>query len=179
MRTGCSTFNVDQPAMHTAEQIIHQLELRSHPEGGYYVQTYCSREGIAAAALPQRFGGDRFFSTAIYFLLDKNQYSAFHRIKSDEVWHFYEGSALHIYVLHPDGRGEILRLGNDIANGYSFQHVVPAGCWFASKPADHRGFSFAGCTVAPGFDFSDFEMADKVQLLKRYPAFSEWIHLLC
>lgn len=165
--------------MVTAQQLIHQFQLQPHPEGGYYSQTYCSKETIPAAALPQRFRGARYFSTAIYFLLEKGQHSAFHRIKSDEVWHFYAGVGLHIYVLHPDGRAELLKLGNDLANGYSFQLVVPAGCWFASKPVDDKRFTFVGCTVAPGFDFNDFEMAKKEQLLKEYPAHREWIEALC
>lgn len=164
--------------MLSASQLITQFGLQPHPEGGFYLQTYCSKEVIAATALPARFSGDRYFSTAIYFLLEGKQFSAFHRIKSDEIWHFYTGNALHIYVLHPDGKGELLKLGNDPVNGYSFQQMVPAGCWFASKPINENGFSFAGCTVAPGFDFTDFEMGKTEQLLKQYPQHEEWIRLL-
>lgn len=164
--------------MLNASELITQYELQPHPEGGFYLQTYCSKEVIAATALPARFSGDRYFSTAIYFLLEGKQFSAFHRIKSDEIWHFYTGIALHIYVLHPDGKGELLKLGNDPVNGYSFQQMVPAGCWFASKPVNENGFSFAGCTVAPGFDFTDFEMGETGQLLKEYPQHEEWVRLL-
>ncbi len=164
--------------MLNATQLITQYELQAHPEGGFYLQTYCSKEVIAVTALPARFSGDRYFSTAIYFLLEGKQFSAFHRIKSDEIWHFYTGIALHIYVLHPDGKGELLKLGNDPVNGYSFQQIVPAGCWFASKPINENGFSFAGCTVAPGFDFTDFEMGETEQLLRQYPHHEEWIRLL-
>ncbi|HKO79557.1 MAG TPA: cupin domain-containing protein [Chitinophagaceae bacterium] len=162
--------------MVTARQLIAQYQLQPHPEGGYYLQTYCSDEKIPVDALPGRFDGDRYFSTAIYFLLEGKQFSAFHRIKSDELWHFYTGIGLHIYVIHPDGKGEVLKLGNDLSNGYSFQHVVPAGCWFASKPVDENGFSFVGCTVAPGFDFADFEMGERDELLKEYPEYKEWIN---
>lgn len=164
--------------MVTATQLITQYQLQQHPEGGYYLQTYCSREKIRVDALPGRFGGDRYFSTAIYFLLERKQFSAFHRIQSDELWHFYTGTGLHIYVIHPDGKGEILKLGNDLGNGYSFQQMVPAGCWFASKPVDENGFSFVGCTVAPGFDFADFEMGERKALLKEYPQHQEWINIL-
>ena len=164
--------------MLSASQLITQYELQPHPEGGFYLQTYCSKEVIAVSALPTRFSGNRYFSTAIYFLLEGKQFSAFHRIKSDEIWHFYTGIALHIYVLHPDGKGELLKLGNDPVNGYSFQQMVPAGCWFASKPINENGFTFAGCTVAPGFDFTDFEMGKTEQLLKEYPQHEEWIRLL-
>ncbi len=163
----------------TAADYIEKLQLQPHPEGGYYRQTYVSEEQLNAAALPQRFGGDRSVSTAIYFLLEGKDYSAFHRIKSDELWHFYTGGGLHIYVIHPDGRGEVLLLGNDLANGYHFQQVVKAGCWFASKPANENSFSLVGCTVAPGFDFADFEMAKEGELLMEYPQHEEWIRMLC
>lgn len=165
--------------MITAKELIERYNLKAHPEGGHYLQTYYSTETIPAGALPGRFGGDRCFSTAIYFLLAGKQFSAFHRIKSDELWHFYNGVGLHIYVLHPDGKGEVLKLGADLANGYSFQQVVPAGCWFASRPVKEDGFSFVGCTVAPGFDFVDFEMAKKDELIKQYPQYEDWIEILC
>lgn len=165
--------------MITVKELIERYNLQAHPEGGHYLQTYYSTETIPADTLPGRFGGDRCFSTAIYFLLAGKQFSTFHRIKSDELWHFYNGVGLHIYVLHPDGRGEVLKLGADLANGYSFQQVVPAGCWFASKPVDENGFSFVGCTVAPGFDFADFELAKKDDLIKQYPQYGDWIEILC
>ena len=165
--------------MLTANELIQKYRLHTHPEGGYYSQTYCSSEMIPMDGLPPRFNGSRYFSTAIYFLLEGKQFSAFHRIKSDEVWHFYTGTGLHIYVLHPDGRGELLKLGDDLANGYAFQQVVPAGCWFASKPADEKGFSFVGCTVSPGFDFADFELATGEILAKEFPSYADWIYQLC
>jgi predicted cupin superfamily sugar epimerase len=165
--------------MITARELIERYNLQAHPEGGHYLQTYYSTETIPTDALPGRFGGHRCFSTAIYFLLAGKQFSAFHRIKSDELWHFYNGVGLHIYVLHPNGRGEVLKLGADLANGYSFQQVVPAGCWFASKPVNENGFSFVGCTVAPGFDFADFELAKKDDLVKQFPQFEDWIEILC
>jgi uncharacterized protein len=165
--------------MLTTESLIAQYKLKTHPEGGHYLQTYKSDEIIPKASLSNRFKGDRSFSTAIYFLLEGKQFSAFHRIQSDELWHFYTGVGLQVYVIHPDGRGEILKLGDDLANGYSFQQVVPAGCWFASKPITENGFSFVGCTVAPGFDFVDFELAEKKVLLKEYPQHAGWIDELC
>ena len=162
--------------MLTARQLITQYQLQAHPEGGYYLQTYCSAELIQKDALPDRFKGDRYFSTAIYFLLEGKQFSAFHRIQSDELWHFYAGVGLLIFLLHPDGRGEVLKLGDDLVNGYLFQQMVPSGCWFASKPVSENGFSFVGCTVAPGFDFADFELAKKEVLLKEYPNHADWIN---
>jgi predicted cupin superfamily sugar epimerase len=162
-----------------AKDYVGKLKLQPHPEGGYYRRTYESDEQLTVAALPDRFTGDRFISTAIYFLLEGADYSAFHRIKSDEVWHFYAGAGLHIYVIYPDGRGEQLLLGDDLHNGYQFQQVVKAGCWFASKPAKIESFSLVGCTVAPGFDFADFEMAAQEDLLQHYPQHREWIESLC
>ena len=164
--------------MITARDIILKYQLIAHPEGGYYRETYRSAEIIPPGALPHRFDGPRHFSTAIYFLLEGSQFSAFHRIKSDECWHFYAGVGLHIYLLNADGRAEMLKLGSDLKNGYSFQQMVPAGCWFASKPVSEDGFSFAGCTVAPGFDFADFELADRRKLIEDYSLYKEWINLL-
>lgn len=165
--------------MITAEQIIQQYKLLPHPEGGYYKQTYISEETIPASGLPERFSSARHFSTAIYFLLGGTDFSAFHRIKSDELWHFYAGEGLHIYVIHPGGEVELLKLGNDLSNGYSFQHVVKAGCWFASQPVTQNSFSLVGCTVAPGFDFADFEMGERNHLLETFPQHQEWISRLC
>lgn len=134
---------------------------------------------IAAEALPDRFAGCRPFSTAIYFLLEQENFSAFHRIKSDECWHFYAGGPLHIYVLQQNGVLVTVTLGNEIEKGQLFQYVVPANCWFASCPATGSIFSFAGCTVAPGFDFDDFEMADPNSLVKLYPQHQVIIRQLC
>ncbi|MBY0479030.1 MAG: cupin domain-containing protein [Chitinophagaceae bacterium] len=178
-RQVCCSIFADVMSMYTVQQYITQFHLQPHPEGGYYCRTYASDESINAAALPVRFNGNRLLSTAIYFLLEGKQFSAFHRIKSDELWHFYTGAGLHIYVIHPDGNAEILKLGNDIENGYRFQQLVKAGCWFASMPVDENSFSFVGCTVAPGFDFEDFELADKATLLQQYPQHEQWINQLC
>lgn len=165
--------------MNTADQLIALYHLQPHPEGGWYKETYRSNESIPANALPQRFTGSRSFSTAIYFLLEQGNYSAFHKIKSDECWHFYAGDALEIFILSPDGELEIFLLGNDIENKQVFQHVVPANCWFASRPAKESRYCFVGCTVAPGFDFEDFEMANANDLIKTYPLHSQLIHELC
>jgi predicted cupin superfamily sugar epimerase len=165
--------------MPTAKQLIQQYNLQAHPEGGWYKETYRSNESIAAEALPERFGGGRAFSTAIYFLLEQGNFSAFHRIKSDECWHFYTGGSLLIYEIDITGTLTITTLGNDINNGQLFQYVVPANCWFASRPAPDSKFSFVGCTVSPGFDFTDFELADKNTLAVQYSQHSKIIQQLC
>ncbi|NCI46526.1 cupin domain-containing protein [Sediminibacterium soli] len=161
------------------KDLIRQLQLQPHPEGGYYRETYRAAETMAAASLPGRFTGDRVFSTAIYFLLEKGNFSAFHRIQSDECWHFYAGDPLQVHVIYPDGRYGLIRLGNDPVNGCSFQAVVPAGCWFASETALGGSYSLVGCTVAPGFDFADFELAKQAELLSAYPSHATVIRRLC
>ena len=156
------------------EELIQSLQLQPHPEGGFYRETYRASEKIAPAHLPARFGGDRAFSTAIYFLLRSQDRSVFHRIQSDEVWHYYAGSTLSIYVLQ-QGRLVVHKLGAQPSRGESFQVVVPAGCWFGALVDEPSSFVLAGCTVAPGFDFADFEMAERDALLREFPDHHEII----
>lgn len=162
----------------TAQYWVKHLNLLPHPEGGYYKETYRAAENIPQQALPGRFGGERSFSTAIYFLLESGQFSAFHRIAADELWHFYAGSALTISVIHPNGQYEEINLGTDVQNGQSLQAVVPHGAWFGSRVAAENSFALVGCTVAPGFDFADFEMPARSTLLEQFPQHSSIIHTL-
>ena len=150
---------------------IERLDLRPHPEGGYFRETYRASESIAAAGLPERFGGARAFATAIYFLLTRDAFSAFHRIRSDELWHFYAGSPITLAVLDAEGKGQLATyaLGRDPTRGESLQVVVPAGAWFAAEVASAGAYALVGCTVAPGFDFADFELGARAQLLEHYP----------
>jgi predicted cupin superfamily sugar epimerase len=148
---------------------IEKLQLEAHPEGGYFRQTYRSEIVIAREALPAGFTGARAVSTAIYFLLEGKNFSAFHRLRSDEVWHFYAGEPLMVHVIDRAGKYSSIRLGRDLDAGEVPQAVVPAGCWFASHMADWSSFAVVGCTVAPGFDFEDFEMAKREELVARYP----------
>ena len=149
--------------------LVEKYKLLPHPEGGFYKENYRAAEIIPNASLPKRFHGDRNYSTAIYFLLEAGDYSAFHKISSDECWHFYSGCPLLIYIIHINGKMEMIKLGNDILQGEQFQAIVPAQCWFASEPAPGSAYSFVGCTVAPGFDFDDFELAKKEELSKLFP----------
>jgi len=148
---------------------IQKLQLSEHPEGGYFKETYRSDEFIDGGHLPERFTGARSLSTAIYFLLEGTQFSAFHRIKSDELWHFYTGSSLTLYVIDPKGSLSQIKLGSDFENGEVFQAVVKAGCWFGAVVNDPTSYSLVGCTVAPGFDFRDFELGERQKLLAWYP----------
>lgn len=155
--------------MEIYQQLIDRYELQPHPEGGWYKQTYRCKEMAGKDTLPARFNGDRPFSTAIYFLLADGNFSAFHRIKSDECWHFYAGDPLEVFVIAEDGSLLITTLGQNIAKGQLFQYMVPANCWFASRPATGSAYCFVGCTVSPGFDFADFELALAAELLQEYP----------
>lgn len=172
-------MNSDTPV----QQLIKQFGLLPHPEGGHYRETYRGLMSVKAPA------GPRAASTAIYYLLEADDYSAWHRIASDELWHFYAGSALNIYVLDPANGLSVIRLGNPLTEaGCVFQAVVPAGLWFAAEPVSRAqgaqengvgaGFALVGCTVAPGFEFSEFELADSGALIGRYPEHAELIRRL-
>jgi uncharacterized protein len=152
-----------------AQHWITKLDLTPHPEGGYFRQTYCADLMIAKETLPPNFTGPRSASTAIYFLLDGEDFSAFHRIRSDELWHFYAGNSLEIHVIDPAGAYSRLLLGNDPDAGENFQAVAKAGCWFASRAQNPNSFALVGCTVAPGFDFEDFELAKRSELRRLFP----------
>jgi predicted cupin superfamily sugar epimerase len=146
---------------------IRKLGLEPHPEGGYYRQTY--RADLVLEGLPRQFSGPRAASTAIYFLLEGENFSAFHRLRSDEVWHFYLGATVTVQVIEADGRYVQVQLGSDPEAGEVLQAVVKAGCWFASQIKDGGAFALVGCTVAPGFDFDDFELAERDRLVELYP----------
>lgn len=160
-----------------AKYWIEKLRLEPHPEGGYFRQTYKSSLVIEKAALPC-FVGSRAASSAIYFLLERENFSAFHRLRSDEMWHFYAGSPLVVHVINPAGAYSSILLGSDPEAGQSFQAVVPAECWFASHVVDWKSWALVGCTVAPGFEFEDFEMAKREELLREFPHQREMIEKL-
>lgn len=161
------------------EVLVNHYNLMPHPEGGFYRQTYVAAEYIPQAALPSRFDSTRPFSTAIYFLLPHGNFSAFHRIKSDEVWHFYKGCPLNIHVIHPNGDYALMKLGNNFGRNESYQLVVPANAWFASEPMSSEGeYALVGCTVSPGFDFADFDLADARMLVEQYPNHEQLIKRL-
>ena len=151
-----------------AQSYIQALQLQPHPEGGFFRESYRSEQTMQAPA-PGGGSVQRNVCTAIYFLLEAGNFSAFHRIKSDEIWHFYAGQALEVLELLPDGELCCTRLGSDILRGEIPQYVVPADTWFASRVVDGGTFSLVGCTVAPGFDFADFQLARRQELLEIFP----------
>jgi len=154
---------------HNAAYWIEKLRLERHPEGGYFRQTYKAELLLPKTAMPAEFAGERAASTAIYFLLSGDDFSAFHRLRSDEIWHFYVGSPLIVHVIEPKGEYRAILLGSDLEADEVLQAVVPAGCWFASHVADRRSSTIVGCTVAPGFEFEDFEMGKRKELVSMYP----------
>jgi predicted cupin superfamily sugar epimerase len=163
----------------TADYWIKKLQLSRHIEGGSFRETYRSELSLSQNQLPKGFGGERNISTSIYFLLEQDQFSAFHRIASDEQWHFYYGGTLVVYEIQPDGFLIEHRLGGDPElEDEQFQCVIKAGSWFASKPAEGAAYSLTGCTVAPGFDFEDFKLADRAELINQFAEHEALITML-
>lgn len=157
------------------EQIIQKLELKPHPEGGFYKETYRSEGEIDIESLDPEFTGTRNYSTCIYFLLTSGKPSAFHRIKQDEIWHFYDGSPIKLHTISEKGFHKSFIIGRDLLNGEIPQLVVKGGHWFAAEVINRNDFSLVGCTVAPGFSFDDFELPTRKKLLERFPQHHELI----
>lgn len=154
---------------YTANYWIEKLQLEQHIEGGAYRRTYEAALQLPQTILPGSFNGDRPVATGIYFLLQANQFSAMHRIASDELWHFYYGDALEIFEIKKEGTLHIHLLGNNPANGEQFQAMVQSGSWFGSKVTKAGSYSLVGCTVSPGFHFDDFELGARETLIEQFP----------
>lgn len=161
-----------------AQTCIQQLALRPHPEGGYYRETYRSHATTVVANNSVPGSAERNVCTGILFLLEAGNFSAFHRIASDEMWHFYAGQSIEIVEIEDSGQLFTTRLGPDFLSGDTPQHVVPARRWFASRLAPGGNFALVGCTVAPGFDFADFELASRSELTALYPQHGALIRAL-
>jgi hypothetical protein len=169
----------DGAAKAGAEAIIARLGLAPHPrEGGWFRETYRAAETLAAPALAARYGGARAVATAIYYLLTPNTCSALHRLASDEIFHFYAGDPVEQLQLHPDGRGAVVTIGVDLAAGMRPQVVVPRGVWQGARLAAGGRYALLGCTVAPGFDYADYEAGARALLAAAYPDFASWIEAL-
>jgi predicted cupin superfamily sugar epimerase len=154
--------------MNELDALITQLQLKPHPEGGFYRETYRDKYSVDIANL-----GRRNFSTCIYYLLTADTFSAFHRIKQDEIWHFYLGKPVHLHLIDSKGEYSEVLVGNNITENQTPQVVVPAYCWFAAHV--ESDFALVGCTVSPGFDFSDFELANREELIRQFTDLSEII----
>jgi len=160
--------------MLTHHDVIRVLDLQPHPEGGFYRETFRAEDLVFPVPSPLSGRGPRAASTAIYYLLESGSFSRFHRVRSDEVWHHYLGAPLELHLLEPAGR-TTHRLGPHLERGERPQVVVKSGVLQAARPADDTGslgthdFSLVGCTVAPGFDFDDFEMPSRSDLVAMFP----------
>ena len=158
------------PHQNEISSLTKKYNLLPHPEGGFYSQTFKSDLSVTAPF------GPRSASTAIYFLITPGSVSRLHRLQADEVWHFYLGDPMTIIELKPDGSTCSTILGSDIINTNQVcQHVVRAGTWFGSYPNEGSHYSFVGCTVAPGFEFEDFEMGSRKKLVGEYGEVEEEI----
>lgn len=155
----------------TAADLVRDLHLLPHPEGGFFRETYRAA---------QRLDSGRAVATTIYFLLPAGQVSRLHRIDADEGWHHYLGGTLEIFELDEadPSRQHVTRLGKDLRNGEVPQHVVPAGRWFGAAPAPAAPYALVGCTVAPGFEFARFELGDRARLLAQFPAAASTVQRL-
>ncbi len=160
--------------MTRVEELVELLHLKPHPEGGFFRENYRSERNIPEDALPQGYGGTRNHSTAIYFLLPATTFSAWHRINQDEVWHHYEGGTIRIHMISVIGTYACVEVGPDLKKKQEFQVVIPGQTWFACEVLD-QDYALAGCTVAPGFSFADFELPTRQQLLDRFPQHAEII----
>ncbi len=156
-------------------ELVRRFQLKAHPEGGFYAETYRSPDVIPVHCLPEGVMGAKNVCTAILYLLAGSDFSALHRIRQDEMWHFYLGGPLRLVMISPEGKLTEVLLGQNVAAGEYVQYVVPAGYWFGARPVDATAFSFVGCTVAPGFDFDDFELGDRAELLEDFPRHKETV----
>ncbi len=164
--------------MNDVKKIIEKLGLEPHPEGGYYKQTYKSQGSISSNCLPENFDGTRTYSTCIYFMLTSSSFSAFHRIQQDEIWHFYDGSPIRLHVISPEGKYQETIIGRDVLSGQHPQVVVPTGHWFAAEIPAKNAYALVGCTVSPGFEFEDFELANQESLIALFPVYVDLIRRL-
>ncbi|MGL5414657.1 MAG: cupin domain-containing protein [Clostridium sp.] len=161
----------------TAEYFVKSLEMVKHPEGGFYKECFTSEEKITSGDLETKFDGERILWTSIYFLLRDGEVSNFHRLKSDEMWYYHAGNSLTIYMISPSGEFITKELGLDIEKGETPQVLVPKNYIFGSA-MNKEGFSLVGCMVSPGFDFKDFELFKRKELLDKYPEKKEIIERL-
>jgi predicted cupin superfamily sugar epimerase len=160
------------------DKILSELDLKLHPEGGYFKETYRSLGEIKEESLGDDYNGKRNYSTCIYFLLTSDKFSALHRIKQDEIWHFYDGSPISLHTISESGIYDVTIIGSDLLNGETPQFIVPGGCWFAAEVIHKNSYSLVGCTVSPGFSFDDFELRSRKELISLFPDKKEIISKL-
>lgn len=161
--------------MTTAHEVIEKLGLTPLPmEGGYYRETHRSPLILPVSALPPGYPDSRPACTAIYYLITDTTFSALHRLRGAEMWHFYLGDPVEQIQLPPDGSGRIVRLGHDFDRGCAPQGLVAGGVWQSTRLVRGGAFALLGTTMAPGFDFEEYEHGEFEELSRRYPLLNEW-----
>jgi hypothetical protein len=153
-----------------AKEYITTLNLLTHPEGGYFREIYKSEDTFQLASLPRYHNGARSYCTLIYYLLEEKQKSNFHILKSDEIWHHLDGSTIELHMIDRNGEYNKISLGKDLSSGCVLQFVIPRDTWFAAGLQDAGSFVLVGCTVVPGFEFEDFKLANRDELLTLFPS---------
>ncbi len=161
--------------MNDPDGLIQKLGLKEHPEGGLYREIYRSPGSIGIDSLPAEYDRDHCYGTSIYFMLRPGECSKLHRLRTDELWHFYEGSPLNVIIFQHDVPLKNIILGPDIYNGQNYQGIIEKGAWFGAYQADPHRHSLIGCTMAPGFEFADFEIAGREKLIREFPDYSDII----
>jgi predicted cupin superfamily sugar epimerase len=147
-------------------------------EGGYFAETYRSAEVLPAESLRGGYSGARSACTAIYYLLEPGTFSEMHRVKSDEIFHFYLGDPVEMVQLWPDGSHRVITIGTEIERGMRPQVVAPRGVWQGTRLLSGGQIALLGCTVSPGFEYDDYESGKCVELVKQYPTAREFIETL-
>jgi uncharacterized protein len=170
-------FRIREGKILTADEVKRLLGLTPHPrEGGWFVQTYAADETLSPSAFDDaRYSGPRRTSTAIYYLLEPGTFSEMHRLRSDEVFHFYAGDPVEMLQLSPDGAGRTIVIGNDLAAGHTPQVVVKKGVWQGASLIDGGSWALLGCTVSPGFEYEDYDSAERDELIANWPVFAKKI----
>jgi len=161
-----------------SQEIINKLNLKEHPEGGYFSETYRSELKIPTRVLGDDYNGDRNCATCIYFMLTSEKFSAFHKINQDEIWHYYKGVSLQLHIISKEGNYSFVMIGNDFDKNEVPQYMVKGGDWFAAEVLEKDSYTLVGCTVSPGFDFADFVLPKRENLIQLFPKHSEIISKL-
>ncbi len=157
--------------------LTEYLDLKPHPEGGFFSETYRSKEIYPKDKLPERYNSDRCFFTSIFFLITENSFSAFHKLQTDEIWHFYEGNPVELFIITQNRELLKIVLGDKPEYGMRYTHLVEKNCWLAAK-LESGNYALTGCTVAPGFEYEDLEMGDRKKLVNEFPEYKEIIERL-
>ena len=164
--------------MVTAQDIIEKLDLKPHREGGFYAESWRAPERLAVNALPPRYSGARSISTAIYYLITPESFSRLHRLRSDEIFHFYLGDPVEFLLLGAEGKGTTILVGPDVMADQVPQLVVRRGTWQGARLVPGGRFALLGTTMAPGFEYDDFEEGRRPELVAAFPAYRKAIEEL-